>query len=112
LRLISLLRRVRLLRWNMLRRNRLLRNSTISTSNANTLHAIRVDARSRGSSNSSAALVAALVVDVDYVECVDMAGKVAQNGQADVDAEVGAAAGDNGDTDRWDFIVLDTGEFV
>ena len=48
-----------------------------------------------------ARLVAALHVDVFDVEGVDMAGDKGQHREADVDEEVGAAAGDEEDTNRW-----------
>ena len=49
-------------------------------------------------------LAASLEVDILEVEGVDVAGEVAEDGQADVDEEVGAAAGDEEDADGWDCV--------
>jgi hypothetical protein len=48
-------------------------------------------------------VILALVVDVQQVKRVDVAREVPQDGQADVDQQVGAAAGDEEDCYRWDW---------
>jgi len=51
--------------------------------------------------------LAVVVLDVEKVECVDVAWEVSEEGQADVDEEIGAAAGHDRDSDRgnWDVSV-------
>jgi hypothetical protein len=45
-----------------------------------------------------------LDLDILDVEGVDVSGQVAEEGQADVDEEVGAAAADEEDAERWDLL--------
>jgi len=56
-------------------------------------------------------LVAAPHVDVFDVEGVDMARDKGQHREADVNEEVGAAAGDEKDTDRWHWEGISWGRY-
>ena len=58
-----------------------------------------------------ARLVAAPHVDVFDVEGVDMARDKGQHREADVNEEVGAAAGDEKDTDRWHWEGISWGRY-
>jgi hypothetical protein len=51
-------------------------------------------------------VILAFVVDIHQVKCVNMAWEVAKDGEADVDQEVGTAAGDEEDGDGWDWEVF------
>lgn len=83
-----------------------------SVASAATLDAVRIDARGAiGGQGAQPGTPAAVKVDVFEVEGVDVTGDVAEEGQADVDQQVGAAAGhhehahrreDDGDKDNED----------
>lgn len=47
--------------------------------------------------------IAALIVDELEIEGVDVARKIAETGQEDVDQQIDAAAGDEEDADRGDY---------
>lgn len=65
------------------------------------LHSIGVNAASwRGVVDPSAGLVATLEVHVLDVEGVDVAWEVSEEGEEDVDEEVGSTACNEGDADR------------
>jgi hypothetical protein len=69
------------------------------------LHALAVDTRGPFCGKAAlTSLLAAIVVDVFEVERVDVAGKVAKNGQADVDQQIRSAASNGINTDGRDCI--------
>lgn len=69
------------------------------------LHVIAVHAGRRPVSEVPfGSLLLAVVVDIDDIERVDVAGQEGEDGQADIDEEVGAAAGDDVDAHRRDWI--------
>jgi hypothetical protein len=78
---------------------------TLLTTNPNMMsptiiHAIAENTWGRsGSIDASLCLILALVVDVFDVEGMDMAGEETEDCEADVDEEVGAAAGNEEDAD-------------
>jgi hypothetical protein len=67
------------------------------------LNSVAVDARSVLSSQlTMSCAVASIEIDVFNVKCVNVSGNVAEKGQADVDAQIGAASGDHCHTDGRD----------
>jgi hypothetical protein len=91
-------------------RNRLLYHHR-SRVRSSILHLLTIHARRRlRVQYARAHLVAPLHVHILDVEGVDVAGEVAQKREQNVDEQVGAAAGDEEDTDGWDCRVRLVGE--
>ncbi len=82
-------------------------HSPIPMSHATSLHSIGINSgRLRIVVLATLDLLFAVIVDILDVESVDVAGKVSQERQSDVDEEIGAAACNAIHADRWDYTTL------
>jgi hypothetical protein len=80
------------------------RRSHTAISLPSSLHVIAVNTRRRSVVvKALASLLLLVVIDVFYIESMDMAREVTEQREADVDEEVGAAAGDDVDSDGRDW---------